>query len=167
MMQPAEHRPTDDLADRVGYGRRRRPARRALAQPSMRSPRIEVGDVFVQHPLQVALVEDDHMVQTLIPRRSDPPLRERVRPRRPHGGPDPHDAEPLYAAIELDPEPAVPVTDQIPRRVPVPAARVHDLLGRPFGSGMPGHPHLQDLSGLVMHYEEDVQRLEEDRANTE
>jgi len=133
----------------------------------MRSPRIEVGDVFVQHPLQVALVEDDHMVQTLIPRRSDPPLRERVRPRRPHGGPDPFDAEPLHAAIKLDPEPAVSVADQIPRRVPVPTTRVHNLLSSPFGGGMSGHPSLQNLAGLVVHHEEDVQRLEEDRVNTE
>jgi hypothetical protein len=167
MMQAAQHRPTYDLAGRVGHGRRRRPARRALAQPLMRSPRIEVGDVLVQHLLKVALVDDDHMVQTRTPRRSDPPLSQRVRPRRPHGRPDPRDAEPLHAAVELDPEPAVPVTDQIPRRVPFPATRVHDLLGRPGGGGMLAHPNLEDPSALVMHHEEDIQRLEEDRAHTE
>jgi hypothetical protein len=46
VMQPAEHRPTDDLAGRVGYGRRRRPARHALTEPSMGSPGIEIGDVL-------------------------------------------------------------------------------------------------------------------------
>src|SRR5262245_54561327 len=147
MMQPAEHRPTDDPAGRVGYGRGRRPARRALPQPSMRSPHIEIGEVHVQHPLKVALVEDDYMVQTLTPRRSDPPLGERVRPRRPRGGRDPFHPEPLHPGVELNPEPAVPVTDQIPWWVPIPATRVHDLLGRPIGGGMPGHPNLQDLPG--------------------
>lgn len=91
MMQPAEHRPTDDLACRVGYGRRHPPARRPLAQAPMRSPLIEVRNVLVQHPLKVALVEDEHMVQTLTPRRSDPPLSKRFRPRRPHRRADPRD----------------------------------------------------------------------------
>jgi hypothetical protein len=46
----------------------------------MGSPGIEIGDVLVQHLLKVALVDDDHLVQTLTPRRSDPALCERVRP---------------------------------------------------------------------------------------
>src|SRR5262249_23110025 len=158
---PAEYRPADDLAHRVGYGRWRRPARRALAQPLMRSPGIEVRHVLVQHSLKVALAEDDHMVQTLPPRRSDPPLGQRVRPRRPHGRRDPRDAEPLHAAIKLDPESAVPVADQIPGWVPIPATRVHDLLGRPCSGRMLGHPNLDDPLRLVVDHEEDVQRLEE------
>jgi hypothetical protein len=43
-------------------------ARRPLAEPLMRTPRIEVGDVLVQHPLEVALVDDEQMIQTLGPR---------------------------------------------------------------------------------------------------
>jgi hypothetical protein len=34
----------------------------------MRTPRIEVGDVLVQHPLEVALVDDAQMIQTRAPR---------------------------------------------------------------------------------------------------
>jgi hypothetical protein len=133
----------------------------------MRPPGIEVGDVLVQDAVQVAPADDEQVIQTFGSGRSDPALRERVRPQRSHGGPDPFDAEPLHATIELDPEPAVPVTDQIPRWVPIPAASVHDLLGCPVGGGMSGHPNLQDLPGLVVHYEEDVKRLEEYRANAE
>jgi hypothetical protein len=101
------------------------------------------------------------MIQTLRSRRSDPPLGKRVRPRRPQGGPDPFHAESFYPTIELDPEPAIPVMDQILRGVPIPATRIHDLLGRPCGGGMLAHPNLEDPSGLVVHHEEDVQRLEE------
>src|SRR5262245_43692567 len=50
----------------------------------MGTPRIEVGDVLVQHPLEVVLVNDEQMIQTFAPGRSDPALGERVRPRRPH-----------------------------------------------------------------------------------
>jgi hypothetical protein len=167
MMQSAEHRPTHDPACWVGLGRQSGSAWRSLAQPPMGTPRIEVGHVLVQDALQVALVDDDHMIQTFGSDRSDPPLRERVRPRGPHGGPDPSDAEPLHAAIELHPEPAVPVTNQIPRRVPIPATRLHDLLGRPLGGGLLGHPRLEDLPALVAHHEGDMQCLEEDRANSE
>ncbi len=56
---------------------------------------------------------------------------------------------------------------KIPRRVPIPATGVHDLLGRPVGEGMSGHPNLQDLPGLVVHHEEDVQRPEEHRPHAE
>jgi hypothetical protein len=56
----------------------------------------------------MALVDDDHMIQTLSPGRSDPPLGQRVRPRRSHGRLDLFDTEPSNAALEFDPEPAVP-----------------------------------------------------------
>jgi hypothetical protein len=56
--------------------------------------------------------------------------------------------------------PAVPVTEEIPRWIPIPGTGVHDLLGRPVGGGMSSHPHLQDLPSLVVHHEEDVQRPE-------
>src|SRR5262249_51066815 len=78
------------------------------------------------------------MIQTLSPGRSDPPLGQRVRPRRSHGRLDLFDSEPSNAALEFDPEPAVPVTDEIPRRIPIPATGVNDLLGRPVGGGMSG-----------------------------
>jgi len=64
-----------------------------------------------------------------------------------------------HAPIKRFAVPAVPVTDEIPRRVSIPVAGFHDLLGRPVSGGMSGHPHLQDLPGLVVHHEEDVQRL--------
>ncbi len=54
----------------------------------MGTPRIEVGDVLVQRPLEVALVDDEQMIQTLGPGRSDPALGERVRPRRLHRCPE-------------------------------------------------------------------------------
>ena len=48
------------------------------------------------------------------------------------------------------------VTDEIPRRVSIPVAGFHDLLGRPVGGGVSGHPNLQDLPRLVVHDEEDI-----------
>jgi hypothetical protein len=51
MVQAPKHRPTNDPACWVGLGRRSRSARGPLAQPPLGTPRIEVGDVFVQDAL--------------------------------------------------------------------------------------------------------------------
>src|SRR5262245_23519949 len=102
----------------------------------MRSPRIEIGDVLVQHPLKMALVNDEQMIETLTPRRSDPPLGQRVRPRRFRRGSELSHPESSQAPIKRFATPTVPITDEIPRRIPIPATGVHDLLGRPVGGGM-------------------------------
>ena len=133
----------------------------------MGTPRIEVGDVLVQHPLEMTLVDDQHLIQTLVPHRSDPPLRERVRPRRLYRVSAAVLPQSSQAPIKRFAIPAVPVTEEIPRRIPIPATGVHDLLGSPVGGGMSGHPNLQDLPSLVVHHEEDVQRPEEHRPHPE
>jgi hypothetical protein len=58
--------------------------------------------------------------------------------------------------------PAVPVTNEIPRRIPIPATGVHDLLSRPVGGGMSA-----GSAESVVHHEKDVQRPEEDRPHPE
>jgi hypothetical protein len=65
MMQAPEHRLPNDPIRRVGRGRRSCSARRPLVEPTMGTPRIEVGDVLVQRPLEMALVDDEQMIQSL------------------------------------------------------------------------------------------------------
>ena len=98
-------------------------------------------------------------IQTLSPRGSDPALGERVRPRRLYRCPELSHPESSQAPIKRFAIPAVPVTEEIPWRIPIPATGVHDLLGSPVGGGMSGHPNLQDLPSLVVQHEEDVQRF--------
>jgi hypothetical protein len=124
MVQAPKHRPTNDPACWVGLGRRSRSARRPLAQPPMGTPRIEVGDVFVLDALQMPLVDDQHLIQTLVLHRSDPPLGERVRSRRLQGCPELCYPESSQTPIKRFAIPAVPVTDEIPRRIPIPATGV-------------------------------------------
>jgi hypothetical protein len=116
----------------------------------MRTPRTEVGDVLVQHPLEVALVDDEEMIQRLGPRGSDSAFGERVRPRCLRRCPELSHPESSQAPIKRFAIPAVPVTEEIPRRIPVPTTGVHDLLGRPVGGGVSGHPHLPDLPSFVV-----------------
>ena len=56
---------------------------------------IEIDHVLAQHPAQVALIEDKHMIQTLGPGRPHPPLSDRIGARRSEGCADLLDSESL------------------------------------------------------------------------
>ncbi len=60
----------------------------ALVEPLMRSALIEESDVVGQDPCEVALVQDEQVIQALLARRPDPSLRHGVRVRSPVGGKD-------------------------------------------------------------------------------
>jgi xanthine dehydrogenase molybdenum-binding subunit len=139
---------------------------------SLDLPMIETVMVTVpnpHHPFgargvgEVSIVPPVPAIANVVPRGSDPALGERVRPWRLRGCPELSYPESSQAPIKRFAIPAVPVTDEIPRWIPIPATGVHDLLGSPVGGGMSSHPNLQDLPSLVMHHEEDVQRPEEHR----
>src|SRR6266540_2420600 len=55
--------------------------RRILVEREMRASPMIVAEVAGQDAAQVPLTEDEHMIQTLAPDRSDESLRERVLPR--------------------------------------------------------------------------------------
>jgi hypothetical protein len=56
---------------------------RLQVETSMRPGLVVVSGVGPEDPLEVTPSEHEHPVQTLGPRRADPSLRERVRPRCP------------------------------------------------------------------------------------
>ena len=67
--------------------------RRALTEGPMRPMSVVVSEVVGENPLKLAAVEDEYPVEAFPTRGPDEPFRERVRPRRPHGGaqdPDAH-----------------------------------------------------------------------------
>ena len=55
--------------------------RRVLPKAKMRSRLVVVLEVLLQDPVQVALVEYDHMIETLTPYRSNHPFHVAVLPR--------------------------------------------------------------------------------------
>lgn len=61
---------------------------------------------------QVALAEDDDMVENLSPERADETLRVSVLPTRPLRGLDLADAEMVHARIERAAVDSVPISDQ-------------------------------------------------------
>jgi hypothetical protein len=74
--------------------------RRSLAQSKVRAVLVMVGDVLGKEPLQVPLVESNHMVEQLAAAAPHPPLGDTILPgtfeRGPHG---------LFSGIEWLPGP--------------------------------------------------------------
>ncbi len=78
----------------------------------MRSHPVVVTDVFMENAPQVALVEDDDVVQALTAQRSDHPLREGVRVGRPHRREHRLDSHTGRLWDEVPAVAAVPVSNQ-------------------------------------------------------
>jgi len=58
---------------------------RALAEGAVRPVGVVVIDVFAEDVVQMSPAGDEDAVGALAPRAGDPPLADRVRPRRPSG----------------------------------------------------------------------------------
>ncbi len=88
MVQSAEaSRGTNRTAD----WRRNRfwaPYRRVFPEPQMRPVLVLVVDVLSHQPFQMALIEDDHVIQQVTSATPDPALRDTVLPRTTEGSPN-------------------------------------------------------------------------------
>src|SRR6185437_11246714 len=82
--QAAEPVPSQDPDTWVHKGRMLTPGGRALAERPVRAMNVIVLDVIAQDQPQVPLAGDQHPVQALAPDAGNSPLRDRVRPGRPH-----------------------------------------------------------------------------------
>ena len=69
MMQTADSRDGDDLSDSAWHDRARVGA--ILVERKMRPRAVIVSNVSGEHAAQMALVEDDHVIQTLATDRTD------------------------------------------------------------------------------------------------
>jgi hypothetical protein len=79
LMKPAHLRRRNDAASRWGQDRAR--DWRILLEREMRSRLHVVGDVSGEHALEPRSVDDDDVIETLPPDRSDDALHEPVLPR--------------------------------------------------------------------------------------
>ena len=74
--------------------------RRHQSQTAMRPIAVVVGDVLLEHALEVPLVAHEHVVEPLRAQRPDDPLGEGVRPRRPERGQERGDPQPSAHAAD-------------------------------------------------------------------
>jgi len=96
---------------------------------------VVVGGVRLYEAQQVALSEDDHVVQDLAPERADEALRVTVLPGRPGRGLELPDTEMAYAGVEHRAVDSVPITNQ-PDDSGIAPDRLDDLLRGPLRVGM-------------------------------
>ena len=113
--------------------------------------------------MQVPLIQNEHMVQTLGSHRSNPSLHDSVGLGRSERGTDRGDVEAIHPSIEARSKATVAVVYEEAWGIALPTACFHDLLPHPFACRMSRDSHMHDFSAGVMDNEEDVDRPEKDR----
>src|SRR5262249_43025991 len=131
MMEASEHGYCDDPSSLGALMRRKwhRRAGRTLSNRTVWAPAVEVADILGQYFLQMALVEDEHVVQALGPDRSHPALGNRVGPRRSERRAHLGNAEITDSRAGIT---AVAVVNEKARRLAIPTAGFDNLLCRPL-----------------------------------
>ncbi len=82
-MQTTKHRLPGDLPVARFADRRIDRARGALTDRAVRALAIEILHIVGQHSTQMALIEDEHVVEAFSTQRSHPALGDRICLRRP------------------------------------------------------------------------------------
>ena len=130
-----------------------------LVEREMGARLMVIGEVAGQDAAQVSFAEDEDVIQTLAPDRTDEALGERILPRavrRRENFLDPHalHAVPERLAIDL-----VTIAEEVGRRGVV-REGVDDLLGGPGGGGMLGDVEVDDAPAMVGEHDEDEQHAQ-------
>src|SRR5215471_12374427 len=169
VMKASEHRNRHDLLSFSVSMRRAcfRCAGRPLSQRSMRAPVVEIADIFGQDLLQMALIEDEHVVQALGSDGSHPALGYGIGSRRSEWRANLGNTNIAHPTMECGAVTAVAVMNEKSWRLAIPSAAFDHLLSRPRGGGIRRHVHVQNLPAGVIDHEEHVQRSERDRSDAE
>ena len=118
-----------------------------------------VAQVLLEYPLEVSLIEDDHMVEALSSDRPDHPLDIWVLPRRPSCGSDLLDAHRRDSTSEIEAVDSISVPDEI-SRCSIPWKSFYYLLTGPRRSRVSRNIEVNDLPSRIIQDEEDVQHSE-------
>jgi len=97
------------------------------------------------------LAKDDDVIEAVAPDGADEPLRERILPRRLRRR---ENSQALHAPPEPLAVDLVAIAEEVGRRGVV-REGVHDLLGRPSGSGMLGDVEVENTPAVVGEHDED------------
>ena len=123
--------------------------RSILVQGQVRPKPVVVVGIFAQQFAQMALIDDDQMIQAFPSDRSDQALNISVLPRRTRCSwsiPNSHGVQPLLEDLAKG---AVTIANKMARR-PVPGKGFGDLMRKPFCRRMRGHADMDQLSSSVM-----------------
>src|SRR6266436_6743287 len=145
------------------YGPR---SRRILVQGQVRARLIIVASVRFQNPAQMCLAQDNDVVHTLTPDRSDQPLGKAILPRRSWCGtlvPDAHGAQSARDGAAIDP---VAIADEVVRSL-IPGKCLRYLTCNPFGRGICCDVDPDEVSAGEPDDDEGIEQVETDSWNNE
>src|SRR3984893_9755101 len=140
--------------------------RRILVQGSMRSDAIIIVGVGFQDPTQMYLAQDNDVVHTLTPDRSDQPFGKAILPRRGRCGrlvPDAHGAQSARDDAAIDP---VAIADEVVRSL-IPGKRLRYLTCNPFGRRICRDVDPDEVSAVESDNDEGIEQVETDSWNSE
>src|SRR5664279_507906 len=140
--------------------------RRILVQGSIRSDVIVIVGVGFQDPTQMHLAQDNDVVHTFTPDRSDQPFHKAILPRRGRCGrlvPDAHGAQSARDDAAIDP---VPIADEVVRSL-IPGKCLRYLTCNPFGRGICCDVDPDEVSAVEPDDDEGIEQVETDSWNNE
>jgi len=153
MVQPTDLADWDNLSE-LGW-LDRPPVRCILGEGEMGAGVVIVGKVTSQNVTQVALAEDEDVVETVAADRPDKAFGERILPPRTSSGRedllDPHALHTLPERIAVH---RIAIAEKI-GGCGVVGEGVHDLLSSPRRGGMLGEVEGQDPAPMVSEHDED------------
>jgi hypothetical protein len=114
-----------------------------LVEREVSASPVIVREIRREQTSQVPLAEDEHVIQTLAPDRTDQALRKRVLPRAVRRCENFRDAHAVHAVSELLAVDAVTIAQAIDWRGVV-WEGVYDLVGGPLGGGVLGDDEVDD-----------------------
>src|SRR5918992_4468000 len=127
-------------------------------QRQMGSPAMVIGKVAGQDALEMPLMEDDHMVQTLAANTPNQPLNKGVLPWTPWGDQDFFDPQVPHALLKGRSIYVITIAQQVSRDV-APRKRLQHLLGCPLCGGMLGDIDVHDTASLMAQDQQHKQHL--------
>src|ERR1700682_5897789 len=132
----------------------------------MRSDVVVIACVRLQYLAQMHLAQDNDVVHTFTPDRSDQPFGKAILPRRGWCGrlvPDAHGAQSACDDAAIDP---VPIADEVVRGL-IPRKSLRDLTCNPFGRGICCDVDPDEVSAVEPDDDEGIEQVETDRWNNE
>src|SRR3981189_3178335 len=132
----------------------------------MRSDAIIIVGVGFQDPTQMHLAQDNDVVHTLTPDRSDQPFHKAILPRRGWCGrlvPDAHGAQSAGDDAAIDP---IPIADEGARSL-LPGKGLRYLTCNPFGRGICCDVDPDQVSAVEPDDDEGIEQVKTDSWNNE
>src|SRR6266705_1783443 len=132
----------------------------------MRPGSVVIVNIALHDPAKLLFAGDDDVVETFSPDRTDHPFGIPVLPGRSSSNrpvSNAHGTQSVFKGLAVD---AVPIPDQIPRRL-VPRKCLRDLAAKPRCGRMSRDAEREQLPAIMAKDNQAIEQLEADRRNHE